>query len=64
MGRGELWDQEYRTNMGGEQSTSTFALHGNVKHGIVHNRRRMVVFAIGNVGTVDGNCWRCRGCGS
>ena len=29
MGRGELWDQEYRTNMGGEQSTFTFALHGN-----------------------------------
>ena len=35
---------------------SSFALHGNVKRGIVHNRRRMVV---SNVGTVDGDCWRC-----
>ena len=48
--------------MGGEQSTFTFALHGNGKRGIVYNRtirRLMVVFAIGNVGTVDGDCWRC-----
>ena len=42
--------------MGGEQSTFTFALHGNGKRGIVHNRRRVVTFAIGDMGTVDGNC--------
>ena len=47
MGRGESWDQEYRTNMSVEQSTFTFALHGKWKCGIVHNCRFMVVFAIG-----------------
>ena len=47
--------------MDGEQSTFTFALHGN---GIVHNRLHMFVFSIGSVGTADGDCWRCGGCGS
>ena len=42
--------------MGGEPSTSTFALRGNGKRGIVHNLRRVVISAIGNVGIVDGNC--------
>ena len=42
--------------MSGEQSTFTFALRENGKRGIVHNRRRVVVFAIGNMGTVDSNC--------
>ena len=37
MDRAGSWDQEYRTNMGGEQSTFTFALRGNGKRGIVHN---------------------------
>ena len=64
MGRGESWDREYRTNMGGEQNTFTFALRGHGKRGIVHNRRRVVGFAIGSMDTVDGNCWRCGGCGS
>ena len=59
MDRTGSWDQEYRTNIGGEQSTFTFALRGNGKRGIVHNPRRVVVLAIGNVGIVGGNCWRC-----
>ena len=50
--------------MGGEQSAFTFALRGNGKRGVVHNLRRVVVLAIGNVGIVDGRCWRCGGCGS
>ena len=57
MDRTGLWDEEYRTNMGGEQSTFTFALRGNEKRGLVHNLRRVVVLGIGNVGIVDGNCW-------
>ena len=63
MGRGGSWDQDYRTNMGGEQSTFSFALHGNGKCGIVYNRQHVVVFAIGNMGTVDGNYRRCGRCG-
>ena len=47
--------------MGGEQSTFILPLRGNGKLGIAHNLRRAVVLAIGNVGIVDGSCWRLRG---
>ena len=53
MDRTGSWDQEYRTNLGGEQSTFAFALRGNRKRGIVHNLRPVVVLAIGTVGIVD-----------
>ena len=56
MDRTGSWDEEYRTNMCGKQSTFTFALRGDGKRGIVHNLRRGVVLAMDNVGIVDGNC--------
>ena len=31
---------------------------------VVHTHRRVAVFAIGSMGTVNGNCWNYGGCGS